>query len=114
MAYLDRGIWHRWHGEWSKALSDYYRAIDADSDLAFAFCCRACLGATCPDADRFRDGPKAVVDALTAMRLARRTGKTDLGHWRDRLYLQVLAAAHAENGEFDEAVAFQTKAPTSP
>jgi tetratricopeptide (TPR) repeat protein len=108
VAYLNRGLWHRWHGEWSRALSDYYRAIDADRRIAHAFCCRACLRATCPD-DEFRDGPKAVADALTAMRLAEGQGKL-IGDWRERLYLQVLAAAHAENGEFDEAVAFQTKA----
>jgi hypothetical protein len=44
-----------------------------------------------------------------AMRLAQEQGRL-IGDWRERLYLQVLAAAHAENGKFDEAVALQTKA----
>jgi tetratricopeptide (TPR) repeat protein len=108
VAYLNRGLWLRKHGEWLKASSDYDRSIEIDPHIAHAFCCRACLRATCPD-DRFRDGPKAVEDALTAMRLAQEQGKL-IGDWRERMYLQVLAAAHAENDEFDEAVALQTKA----
>jgi tetratricopeptide (TPR) repeat protein len=108
VAHLNRGLWHRKRGEWSKALSDYDRSIEIGPGIAHAFCCRACLRATCPD-DRFRGGPKAVADALTAMRLAWEQGEL-IGDWRERMYLQVLAAAHAENGEFDEAVVLQTKA----
>ncbi len=44
-----------------------------------------------------------------AMCLAEGQGKL-IGVWRERLYLQVLAAARAENGEFDEAVGLQTQA----
>jgi hypothetical protein len=43
------------------------------------------------------------------MRWARERAEL-IGDWRERQYLQVLAAAHAESGVFDEAVALQTRA----
>lgn len=81
VVHLNRGLWHRKRGEWSKALVDYDRSIEINPGIAHAFCCRACLRATCPD-DRFRDGPKAVVDARTGMRLAQEHGEL-IGDWRD-------------------------------
>ena len=51
----------------------------------------------------------AVEDARIALKLAEQAGQL-IGDWRQRLYLEVLAAAHAENAEFEEAIVFQTKA----
>ncbi len=43
------------------------------------------------------------------MSLAERAGEL-IGDWRQRIYLQVLAAAHAENGDLQEAIAVQSLA----
>jgi tetratricopeptide (TPR) repeat protein len=108
VAYLNRGIWHDWHGSYRKALSDYDTSIMIEPTIAYAFFARASLRATCPD-EVFRDGKMALDDARTALKLAGPAGELN-GDWRHRLYLQVLAAAHAENNEFDEAIALQTRA----
>jgi tetratricopeptide (TPR) repeat protein len=107
-AYQSRGGWHHWHEEFEKALSDYDKAIQINPGLASAYCSRASLRATCPD-ERFRDRQQSLEDARKAMRLAQEAG-VFIGDWRQRLCLQVLAAARAENGEFKEAVAAQTEA----
>jgi tetratricopeptide (TPR) repeat protein len=107
-AYLSRGGWHHSHGFFAKALSDYNTSIKLNSTNAGAFLARANLRATCPD-DSFRDGRAAHEDAQTAIKLAEEAGEL-IGDWRQRLYLQVLAAAHAENNDFQEAIALQTRA----
>jgi tetratricopeptide (TPR) repeat protein len=107
-AYQGRGGWHHVNEEFEKALSDYDKAIEIDPGLASTYCSRASLRATCPE-ERFRDPQRALEDAREAMRLAEVAGAF-IGDWRQRLCLQVLAAAHAENGEFEQAVAAQTEA----
>jgi len=108
IAYLNRGIWHHRHGSHEAALSDYDRAILLNPSVAYAFCSRASLRATCPE-DAFRDGRLALDDSRQALNLAEQAGEL-IGDWRHRLYLQVLAAAHAENNEFQKAVALQSRA----
>lgn len=56
--------------------------------------------ATCPDAS-LRSGNTAVFEARTAC---------ELSHWDDPGYLDTLAAAYAENGEFDQAIKYATRA----
>lgn len=58
---------------------------------------RAWLRATCPD-PRYRNGAQAIADAKRACELSR---------WRVAGYLDDLAAAHAESGDFAAAVRFQ-------
>jgi tetratricopeptide (TPR) repeat protein len=108
VAHLNRGIWHRWHGSYSKALSDYDRSIRIDPTIAYAFCALGDLRATCPD-EAFRDGRLALEDARTTMELAVKAGEL-IGDWRHRLYLQVFAAAHAADNQFRKAIAFQARA----
>ena len=56
--------------------------------------------ATCPDAGS-RNGNTAVIEARVACELSR---------WDDPRYLDTLAAAYAENGEFDQAVKYAARA----
>jgi tetratricopeptide (TPR) repeat protein len=108
VAHLRRGIWHHGYGSYEAALSDYDRAILLNSRIAYAYCSRASLRATCPD-NAFRDGRLAIDDARQALELAEQAGEL-IGDWRHRLYFQVLAAAHAENSEFQKAIALQSRA----
>lgn len=82
----------------AKALADYNRAIRAQPLLDIAFMRRAWLRSTCPDA-KYRDARLALRDAKDAVALSRKPTN-----------LEALAAAHAEAGQFDEAVRTQEKA----
>lgn len=93
-------VWETKH-EYAKALADYEKAVqlaekqsyDAGSRTALAL-----LLAACPDAN-IRDGKRALAAAQKAYKLAQ--GPNELA---------TLAVAHAELGEFDMAVQWQTKA----
>jgi tetratricopeptide (TPR) repeat protein len=56
--------------------------------------------ATCPE-QSLRNGNEAVIEARNACELSR---------WDNPGYLDTLAAAYAENGEFDQAVKYATRA----
>ena len=56
--------------------------------------------ATCPEA-KYRDGGKAVESATRACELTK---------WKSSEFLNTLAAAYAESGDFDAAVTWQTRA----
>ncbi len=86
--------------EYDKAIADYSEAIRIDPEVSVACNNRAWLWATCPDA-KYRDGKKAIESATKAC---------EVTEWKEPELLDTLAAPHAEAGDFDSAVKWQTEA----
>ena len=98
-----RGITYSLLGRYDLALADFNRLLSlhpGDDFRARLLNDRAWILATCPDA-RYRNGKQAVDDAKIAVRFAGRYKAS---------YLDTLAAAYAESGDFDSAVEHQQKA----
>jgi tetratricopeptide (TPR) repeat protein len=91
-------------GKYAAARDDFDRSIELmrtgidqakkGKEAPGPFNSRAWLLATCPD-ERLRDGRQAVADALRAC---------ELSDWKNAEYLDTLAAAYAESGDFNSAV----------
>jgi hypothetical protein len=56
-------------------LTDFDTSITINPTIAYAFCARASLRATCSD-EKFRDGQLALDDARTAFKLAEEAGNS--------------------------------------
>ncbi|MFV2069022.1 MAG: tetratricopeptide repeat protein [Pirellulales bacterium] len=87
-------------GYYAEALRDYRRAIEIDPDLGRTHQSVAWLIATCPDEE--------LHDANLALTAAQRA--IELDGEDDPKYLDTLAAAHADAGQFDVASQIVTKA----
>ncbi|WP_422928126.1 tetratricopeptide repeat protein [Singulisphaera sp. PoT] len=87
-------------GKATEALEDLGEVIRLDPKGSRAYRARAWILATSPDAS-VRNGKEAISDASKAFEL---TGRDD------PIILETLAAAHAEVGQFQEAVSMQGKA----
>ncbi len=99
-AYDHRGFAHARDRQYDRALADYESALRIDLADVWAANALAWLRATCPVAT-YRDGTKAVGLAMLALKGAQED---------DPYLLGTRAAAEAEAGNFDEAVAWQSKA----
>ena len=81
-------------------MQDYRAAIAAKPHHAEAFNNLAWTLATCPQSE-IRNGKEAVSAALQAC---------ELNSWKSPGTIGVLAAAYAENGQFESAVKYQQQA----
>jgi tetratricopeptide (TPR) repeat protein len=97
---LENRGWIRYElGDVAKSLADVDEAIRLKPDGPAAYRWRGWVRATAND-PAFRNGALAVADATRAC---------ELTSWQNPEYFPALAAAYAENGQFDEAVRWQMK-----
>jgi tetratricopeptide (TPR) repeat protein len=87
-------------GRIEEALAEYAATLQLDPNDAGVLNNQAMIWSSHPQA-RYRDGPRAVASAIRACEL---TGGNDPG------FLDTCAAAHAEAGDFPQAVKWQTRA----
>lgn len=97
-AYFNRAVvWTR-QGNFEEAIADYTKAIAINLEYSEAYNQLARILAMCPDA-QYRDGEKSLGYGKKAVERNPRAGTFD-----------TLAAAHAEQGQFEDAVNSQKKA----
>jgi Zn-dependent membrane protease YugP/Flp pilus assembly protein TadD len=99
IAYNNRGVVYTKRGDYQRALADLQTAIQLNPQHPNAYKNLAWIQATCPD-DSLRDGAQALANITRARQLARDTADA---------WLDILAAAHAETGNFAEAVRCQER-----
>ena len=100
--YENRGRSYFVLSQFAKAIADYNEALRLDPNNHNALIDRARLYATASD-EEFRNGAAAIDDAKRAC---------ELQAWKNYYAMAALAAAFAENGDFEQAIAMQERANT--
>jgi Zn-dependent protease len=103
-AFTNRGLVESRLGRWQQAIADYDQALQLQPKLAAAHNNLAWLLATCP-VDALRNGQVALEHATWACKA---TG------WTVPNFLETLAAAYAEVGDFGRALQWQQRALADP
>jgi tetratricopeptide (TPR) repeat protein len=98
-ALQSRGLVFRFTKQYEKSIKDYEEAIRLDPKYATSQSQLSWLLATCPE-EKYRDGKRAVALAQKACELTH----------DDPFNLDVLAVAHAESGNFSEAIKCENRA----
>ena len=99
-AYSSRAAIYFEKKEYAKAVADCVTALRLEPSSAHSHALLAWILAACPDAS-LRDGRKAIEHAVEA---------NILSGWSVGYFHEALAVAHAESGNFPEAVKWQKKA----
>jgi tetratricopeptide (TPR) repeat protein len=99
LAWRVRGATWASKGDYQKAVADYSESIRIDPENPDSLHHRVML-LSCCEVDDIRNGKQAIEDATKAC---------EVSGWKSPLYLQGLALAFAEAGDYDSAIKWQTK-----
>ena len=100
LVYANRGVAYEGLGDFAKAKKDYQQAEEIGGTVSEIANTVSWFYATCPS-DNYRDGEKAIEMVTKAC---------EKSEWEDASFIDTLAAAYAEQGEFKAAMKYANQA----